>query len=59
MKQHRISFIHNDTEYSFIKAMKGNLSGYALTSACRVEVRIYMNDHNMKGDYVLTGMAEI
>ena len=30
MEYHRISFIHNDTEYSFIKAMNDRLVGYAL-----------------------------
>ena len=30
MEYHRISFIHNDTEYSFIKAINRNLTGYAL-----------------------------
>ncbi|WP_321332197.1 hypothetical protein [uncultured Bacteroides sp.] len=59
MEYHRISFIHNDTEYSFIKAIKGELSGYSLTSVCRVEVLIYMNEHNLKGDYILTGIAEV
>lgn len=27
MEYHRISFIHNDTEYSFIKAIKQELNG--------------------------------
>lgn len=58
MEYHRISFIHNDTEYSFIKAINGRLTGYELISACRVEVRNYMNDHNLKGNYILTGMAK-
>ena len=31
MEYHRISFIHNDTEYSFIKAMNDRLVGYALS----------------------------
>ena len=30
MEYHRISFIHNDTEYSFVKAMSSSLTGYAL-----------------------------
>lgn len=59
MEYHRISFIHNDTEYSFIKAVNGNLTGYALMSACRVEVRNYMSEHNMKGSYILTGMGKV
>ncbi|TWV11249.1 hypothetical protein FQ707_11220 [Bacteroidaceae bacterium HV4-6-C5C] len=59
MIDHRISFIHNDTEYSFIKPMNARLSGYALMSACRTEVRIYMVKNGMKGDYILTGMAKI
>lgn len=58
MEYHRISFIHNDTEYSFIKSINGNLTGYALMSACRIEVRIYMNEHNLKGPYILTGMGK-
>ena len=28
MEYHRISFIHDDTEYSFIKAMNAGLTGY-------------------------------
>lgn len=59
MAYHQISFIHNDTEYSFIKAMDGKLSGYALMSACRAEVQIYMSQHHLRGSYILTGMAEI
>ena len=42
MEYHRISFIHNDTEYSFVKAMSSSLTGYALVTACRAEVTIYM-----------------
>ena len=42
MEYHRISFIHDDTEYSFIKAMNAGLTGYDLMKACRVEVTIYM-----------------
>ena len=53
MEYHRISFIHNDTEYSFIKAINGNLTGYALMSACRIEVV-----NNLKGSYILTGMSK-
>ena len=45
MEYHRISFIHNDTEYSFIKAMNDRLVGYALMSACRLEVQIYMKEN--------------
>ena len=56
MEYHRISFIHNDTEYSFIKAINGNLTGYALMSACRIEVVNYMKENNLKGSYILTGM---
>lgn len=59
MEYHRISFIHNNTEYSFVKAVKEGLTGYALMLACRVEVKIYMNEHNLKGSYILTGMAKI
>ena len=88
MEYHRISFIHNDTEYSFIKAINGNLTGYALMSACRIEVvndteysfvkamsssltgyalvtacraevTIYMKENNLKGYYILTGMAKV
>ena len=57
MEYHRISFIHNDTEYSFIKAINGNLTGYALMSACR-EVVNYMKENNLKGSYILTGMSK-
>ena len=58
MEYHRISFIHNDTEYSFIKAINGNLTGYALMSACRIEVVNYMEENNLKGSYILTGMSK-
>lgn len=58
MEYHRISFIHNDTEYSFIKAINGNLTGYALMSACRIEVVNYMKENNLKGSYILTGMSK-
>ena len=56
MEYHRISFIHDDTEYSFIKAMNAGLTGYDLMKACRVEVTIYMKENNLKGRYILTGM---
>jgi len=59
MEYHRISFIHNNIEYSFIKTIKEGLSGYALMSACRIEVQIYMHEHNLKGSYILTGMAKV
>ena len=58
MEYHRISFIHNDTEYSFIKAINGNLTGYALMSACRIYVVPYMKENNLKGSYILTGMSK-
>ena len=58
MEYHRISIIHNDTEYSFIKAINGNLTGYALMSACRIEVVNYMKENNLKGSYILTGMSK-
>ena len=58
MDYHRISFIHNDTEYSFIKAINGSLTGYALVSACRAEVVHYMKENNLKGSYILTGMSK-
>ena len=58
MEYHRISFIHNDTEYSFINAINGNLTGYALMSACRIEVVNYMKENNLKGSYILTGMSK-
>ena len=58
MEYHRISLIHNDTEYSFIKAINGNLTGYALMSACRIEVVNYMKENNLKGSYILTGMSK-
>ena len=59
MEYHRISFIHDDTEYSFIKAMNAGLTGYDLMKACRVEVTIYMKENNLKGRYILTGMAKV
>ena len=57
MEYHRISFIHNDTEYSFVKAMSSSLTGYALVTACRAEVN--MKENNLKGYYILTGMAKV
>jgi hypothetical protein len=39
--------------------MNSSLSGYSLVKACREEVRIYMAKNGMKGDYILTGMAEV
>ena len=59
MEYHRISFIHNDTEYSFIKAMNDRLVGYALMSACPLEVQIYMKETNLRGNCMLTGMTKI
>ena len=59
MEYHRISFIHDDTEYSFIKAMNAGLTGYDLMKACRVEVTIYMKENSLKGRYILTGMAKV
>lgn len=59
MEYHRISFIHQDTDYSFIKALNEGLAGYALMSACRAEVVLYMKEHDLKGSYILTGMARI
>ena len=59
MEYHRISFIHDDTEYSFIKAINAGLTGYDLMKACRVEVTIYMKENNLKGRYILTGMAKV
>lgn len=59
MEYHRISFIYNDTDYSFVKAIKDGLTGYALMLACRVEVQIFMSQHNLKGNYILTGMAKV
>ena len=56
MEYHRISFIHNDTEYSFVKAMSSSLTGYALVTACRAEVTIYMKENNLKGYYILTNL---
>lgn len=59
MEDHCISFIYNNTEYSFVKTMKERLVGHALMLACRVEVQIYMSQHNLKGNYILTGMAKV
>lgn len=59
MEYHRISFIHNNTEYSFIKALNEGFTAYELMLACRVEVKIYMSEHSLKGNYILTGMAKI
>lgn len=59
MEYRRISFIYNDTEYSFVKAINDNLTGHYLIVACRAEVLNYMKEHNLKGSYILTGMAKI
>lgn len=59
MEDHRISFIYNNTEYSFVKAIKERLAGHALMLACRIEVQIYMTQHHFKGNYILTGMAKV
>lgn len=59
MEYHRISFIHNDTEYSFVKALSPNLTGLALVAVCREEVVVYMKENNLKGRYILTGMAKV
>ena len=40
MEYHRISFIHDDTEYSFIKAMNAGLTGYDLMKARSEERRV-------------------
>ena len=58
MEYHRISFIHNDTEYSFIKAINGNLTGYALMSACRIEVVNNMKEDSLNGGDILPGMSK-
>ena len=34
-------------------------TGYALVTACRAEVTIYMKENNLKGYYILTGMAKV
>ncbi len=39
--------------------MSSNLTGYALVTACRAEVTIYMKENNLKGYYILTGMAKV
>lgn len=59
MEYHRISFIHNDTDYTFIKSIKEGLTGHDLMLACRIEVKLFMSQHNLKGHYILTGMAKI
>ncbi len=41
------------------KAMSSSLTGYALVTACRAEVTIYMKENNLKGYYILTGMAKV
>ena len=40
-------------------AMSSSLTGYALVTACRAEVTIYMKENNLKGYYILTGMAKV
>lgn len=59
MEYRRISFIHDNTEYTFVKAISSELAGYALISACRAEVAIYMRENDLKGRYILTGMAKV
>ena len=37
----------------------GFFSYHDLMKACRVEVTIYMKENNLKGRYILTGMAKV
>ena len=59
MEYHRISFIHDVSAYAFRYALNAGLTGYDLMIACRVEVTIYMKENNLKGRYILTGMAKV
>lgn len=59
MKNYRITFIHNGSKYSFIKSISEHLSEYVFRTACRTEIRTYMNKHNLLGNYTLVDITEV
>ena len=59
MKNYCITFNHNGSEYSFTKSISSALSGYNFEVAYRTEIRTYMNNHCLEGNYTVVGVAEI
>lgn len=51
MKNYRITFTHNGKVYCFTRAISASLSGYAFKVAYRTEIRTYMTNHGLIGDY--------
>lgn len=58
MKNYRITFSHNGNLYSFTKPIS-SLSGYNFEVAYRTEIRKYMNNHNLEGNYMIINVVEI
>lgn len=46
-------------EYSFTKAISANLSQYNFEVAYRTEIRTYMTNHGLNGNYEVVGVIEI
>ncbi len=59
MKNYRIIFTHHGNEYSFTKAMSANLSQYSFEVAYRTEIRTYMTNHGLNGNYEVIDVIEI
>lgn len=59
MKNYRIIFTHHGNEYSFTKAISANLSQYNFEVAYRTEIRTYMTNHGLNGNYEVVGVIEI
>lgn len=53
MKKYLITFSHHGREYSFIKQISATSSNYIFEIAYRTEIRSYMNNHNLDGDYTV------
>lgn len=58
MKNYRITFTHNGNQYSFTKSIS-SLSGSIFEVAYRTEIRNYMNNHNLEGNYTVISVVEI
>lgn len=58
MKNYRITFTHNGKTYCLIRAISANLSGYAFEIAYRTEIRTYMTNHGLIGDYINESVEE-
>lgn len=59
MKNYRITFTHNGKKYCFIRAISANLSGYAFEIAYRTEIRTYMTNNGLRGDYINESVEEV